>query len=82
MVNVTMGDTLMRAALIGSQAAVFCPQAILESPDQCLTLCEIYAWFMKNFVYFRDNNPTWKVCFHDNIHVYIYMYMYILYTTN
>lgn len=36
-------------------------QAILESPEQCLTLCEIYAWFMKNFIYFRDNNPTWKV---------------------
>jgi hypothetical protein len=36
-------------------------QAILESPDQCLTLCEIYAWFMKNFVYFKENNPTWKV---------------------
>lgn len=36
-------------------------QAILESPDQCLTLCEIYAWFMKNFIYFKENNPTWKV---------------------
>jgi forkhead box protein P len=67
MVNVTMGDTLRRAALIGSQAAVFCPQAILESPDQCLTLCEIYAWFMKNFVYFRDNNPTWKNAIRHNL---------------
>lgn len=38
-------------------------QAILESPDQCLTLCEIYAWFMKNFIYFKENNPTWKVSF-------------------
>lgn len=36
-------------------------QAILESSEQCLTLCDIYAWFMKNFIYFRDNNPTWKV---------------------
>ena len=25
-----------------------CIQAILESPEQCLTLCEIYDWFMSN----------------------------------
>ena len=37
-------------------------KAILESPQQCLTLNEIYNWFMKNFVYFRDNMNTWKVC--------------------
>lgn len=42
-------------------------QAILESPDQCLTLCEIYAWFMKNFIYFRDNNPTWKNAIRHNL---------------
>nr|CAE51211.1 forkhead foxP [Suberites domuncula] len=42
-------------------------QAILESSDQCLTLCEIYAWFMKNFVYFRDNNPTWKNAIRHNL---------------
>ena len=37
-------------------------QAILESPEQCLTLCEIYAWFMSNFLYFKESSPTWKVC--------------------
>ena len=45
-----------------SSCVCVCVQAILESSEQCLTLCDIYAWFMKNFIYFRDNNPTWKVC--------------------
>ena len=37
-------------------------QAILESPEQCLTLCEIYGWFMGNVLYFKESSPTWKVC--------------------
>ena len=48
-------------------------QAILESPEQCLTLCEIYAWFMSNFLYFKETSPTWKVCI-----IYRYGYKDIL----
>lgn len=36
-------------------------QAICESPNKCLSLSEIYAWLQKEFLYFRQNEATWKV---------------------
>ena len=36
-------------------------QAIHESPDQQLTLHEIYNWFTVTFAYFRRNAASWKV---------------------
>ena len=36
-------------------------QAILESPQNQLTLNEIYQWFMRTFAFFRKNLATWKV---------------------
>ena len=36
-------------------------QAILDAPDEQLTLNEIYNWFTNNFAYFRRNTATWKV---------------------
>jgi hypothetical protein len=36
-------------------------QAILETPDQQLTLHEIYNWFTTTFAYFRRNAASWKV---------------------
>ncbi len=37
-------------------------QAICESPNKCLSLSEIYAWLQKEFLFFRQNEATWKVC--------------------
>jgi hypothetical protein len=42
-------------------------QAILEANGQCLTLNEIYNWFMKNFVFFRENMNTWKNAIRHNL---------------
>lgn len=36
-------------------------KAIHESPDQQLTLHEIYNWFTVTFAYFRRNAASWKV---------------------
>ena len=36
-------------------------QAIIESPDNQLTLNEVYKWFEAQFLYFRKNAQTWKV---------------------
>lgn len=36
------------------------PQAILDAPEQQLTLNEIYSWFIHKFAYFRRNAATWK----------------------
>ena len=36
-------------------------QAICESPNKCLSLSEIYAWLQKEFLFFRQNEATWKV---------------------
>ena len=36
-------------------------QSITESPENQLTLNEIYKWFEINFSYFRKNAQTWKV---------------------
>lgn len=36
-------------------------QAICESPNQCLSLSEIYAWLQREFLFFRHNEATWKV---------------------
>lgn len=36
-------------------------QAIIEAPDNQLTLNEVYKWFETNFLYFRKNAQTWKV---------------------
>ena len=39
-------------------------QAIIESPNQQLSLSEIYNWFVAHFKYFRNKEDaaTWKVC--------------------
>ncbi|KAI6655134.1 Forkhead box protein P1 [Oopsacas minuta] len=42
-------------------------QAIIESENRNLTLNEIYNWFSRNFVYFRDNAPTWKNAIRHNL---------------
>ena len=36
-------------------------QAICESPNGQLNLCDIYSWFQANFAHFRSANSTWKV---------------------
>ena len=36
-------------------------QAICESPNRQLNLCDIYSWFQANFAHFRSANSTWKV---------------------
>ena len=36
-------------------------QAVQESPEQQLTLHEIYNWFTTTFAYFRRNAASWKV---------------------
>ena len=43
-------------------------QAILEAPDQQLTLHEIYNWFTTTFQYFRRNAASWKVSLEKNTH--------------
>ena len=43
-------------------APVYYSQAILDAPEQQLTLNEIYSWFIHKFAYFRRNAATWKVC--------------------
>ncbi|XP_028514227.1 uncharacterized protein LOC110236882 isoform X2 [Exaiptasia diaphana] len=42
-------------------------QAILDSPDQQLTLNEIYSWFTRTFQYFRRNAATWKNAVRHNL---------------
>lgn len=42
-------------------------QAILESPQNQLTLNEIYQWFMRTFAYFRKNLATWKNAVRHNL---------------
>ncbi|XP_031548932.1 uncharacterized protein LOC116286532 isoform X2 [Actinia tenebrosa] len=42
-------------------------QAILDSPDQQLTLNEIYSWFTRTFAYFRRNAATWKNAVRHNL---------------
>lgn len=42
-------------------------QAILDSPDQQLTLNEIYSWFIHKFAYFRRNAATWKNAVRHNL---------------
>lgn len=33
----------------------------MDSPEQQLTLNEVYSWFTRKFAYFRRNAATWKV---------------------
>lgn len=42
-------------------------QAIIESPDNQLTLNEVYKWFEANFLYFRKNAQTWKNAVRHNL---------------
>ncbi|CAB4010545.1 forkhead box P1-like isoform X1 [Paramuricea clavata] len=42
-------------------------QAILDAPDEQLTLNEIYNWFTSNFAYFRRNTATWKNAVRHNL---------------
>ncbi|XP_028398262.1 forkhead box protein P1-like [Dendronephthya gigantea] len=42
-------------------------QAILDAPDEQLTLNEIYNWFTNNFAYFRRNTATWKNAVRHNL---------------
>ena len=42
-------------------------QAIRDSPEQQLTLNEIYNWFTDTFVYFRRNANTWKNAVRHNL---------------
>ena len=42
--------------------SIYYSQAILDAPEQQLTLNEIYSWFIHKFAYFRRNAATWKVC--------------------
>ncbi|XP_068714899.1 uncharacterized protein [Montipora capricornis] len=42
-------------------------QAILDAPDQQLTLNEIYSWFVHKFAYFRRNAATWKNAVRHNL---------------
>uniref|UniRef100_A0A5K3F7V6 Fork-head domain-containing protein n=1 Tax=Mesocestoides corti TaxID=53468 RepID=A0A5K3F7V6_MESCO len=42
-------------------------QAICESPNKCLSLSEIYAWLQKEFLYFRQNEATWKNAIRHNL---------------
>ncbi|CAF4046231.1 unnamed protein product, partial [Rotaria magnacalcarata] len=42
-------------------------QAIIESPDNQLTLNEVYKWFEGQFLYFRKNAQTWKNAVRHNL---------------
>ncbi|UJR23075.1 hypothetical protein I4U23_026098 [Adineta vaga] len=42
-------------------------QAIIESPDNQLTLNEVYKWFEAQFLYFRKNAQTWKNAVRHNL---------------
>nr|CDS27683.1 forkhead box protein P4 [Hymenolepis microstoma] len=42
-------------------------QAICESPNQCLSLSEIYAWLQREFLFFRQNEATWKNAIRHNL---------------
>ena len=42
--------------------ATIIAQAILSSPEECLTLSNIYAWIIRNFAYFRHADQSWQVC--------------------
>lgn len=42
-------------------------QSITESPENQLTLNEIYKWFEINFSYFRKNAQTWKNAVRHNL---------------
>jgi len=42
-------------------------QAILDAPEQQLTLNEIYSWFVHKFAYFRRNAATWKNAVRHNL---------------
>ncbi|VDL62174.1 unnamed protein product [Hymenolepis diminuta] len=42
-------------------------QAICESPNQCLSLSEIYAWLQREFLFFRHNEATWKNAIRHNL---------------
>ena len=41
--------------------------AILSSPDQCLTLDNIYNWIRTNFAWFRYNGNAWKNSVRHNL---------------
>jgi len=42
-------------------------QAIIESPDNQLTLNEVYKWFESQFLFFRKNAQTWKNAVRHNL---------------
>nr|VZI30182.1 unnamed protein product [Spirometra erinaceieuropaei] len=42
-------------------------QAICESPNKSLSLSEIYAWLQKEFLYFKQNEATWKNAIRHNL---------------
>ncbi|KAJ7377649.1 Forkhead box protein P4 [Desmophyllum pertusum] len=42
-------------------------QAILDAPEQQLTLNEVYSWFIHKFAYFRRNAATWKNAVRHNL---------------
>uniref|UniRef100_A0A0X3NWA4 Fork-head domain-containing protein n=1 Tax=Schistocephalus solidus TaxID=70667 RepID=A0A0X3NWA4_SCHSO len=42
-------------------------QAICESPNKSLSLGEIYAWLQKEFLYFKQNEATWKNAIRHNL---------------
>lgn len=42
-------------------------QAIIEAPDNQLTLNEVYKWFESSFLYFRKNAQTWKNAVRHNL---------------
>jgi hypothetical protein len=42
-------------------------QGIIESPDNQLTLNEVYKWFESQFLYFRKNAQTWKNAVRHNL---------------
>jgi len=44
--------------------------AIHESPDQQLTLHEIYNWFTHTFAYFRRNAASWKNALRHNLSIH------------
>jgi len=44
-----------------SYATLIC-MAMNDSPDQRVTLSNIYSWILDNFPYFRTADPSWQVC--------------------
>jgi hypothetical protein len=57
--NIT--DSILQVINLMRFSNHFSFQAILDAPDEQLTLNEIYNWFTNNFAYFRRNTATWKV---------------------